>query len=586
MKPFVAIDGEAIGDDYVLMCDSEGGQLADLTRGGLTTRECLEFLVTRPPGILVCFGLGYDVNNWLRDVPRPALEALWENKVCHWREWRLEWVPGRWFSVKDINGRKARVSEVFGFFQSSFVKALEAWGIGAPAQIARMKAARGTFTADELDEVTSYCISECRLLVELMDQLRGACSDSGLTPQQWIGAGSIASALLNRQGVGPHHAYDLDLLKSQPETVEDAVLGAYYAGRIELVRQGVFRGVSTADLRSAYPAAARTLPSLDGARLIHRKRFDPSKFGVWRVSWDLRGANAPALAPFPTRRKQAIWWPLAGSGWYHGVEVAAAIEAGYPVTVHEGWVLRQGSDDQPFGWIADVYRERARLKREGRAAEKVVKLGLNSVYGKLAQGYGFRGRPRWQNYLWAGYITAATRAAILRFANRCEGVMMIATDGIFCQSPGPYGRSKGLGSWERGEVAELFTAQAGVYQGITPDSEIVKSRGFFASEVDYSELRAGWEIEGAEYVHHYESKRFMGLGVSLMRKDFGVWRSWRTERRALILAPERKGIEPDGRLIPPAGPVDSEPYRPKITLVEGRALDQVQGMDQPMREEI
>jgi hypothetical protein len=425
-----------------------------------------------------------------------------------------------------------------------------------------------------------------------MEQLREACDEAGLTPHRWIGAGSIASALLSRQGMADHHSYDLDIGTEQ--VVGDAVLGAYFAGRIELMRQGVFHRVKTADLRSAYPAAARQLPSLDGAKLVRRKRFDPDKHGVWRVRWDCHANGARGegngggqltglLAPFPVRQKMRIHWPLAGEGFYHGVEVAAAIAAGFPVEVLEGWVLRE-SGERPFGWIESIYQERKRMKAEGRAAEKMVKLGLNSVYGKLAQGFGYKGRPRWQNYFWAGYITAATRARILQFASRSAGLLMIATDGIFATAPAGLGRARGLGSWEGGEVEQLFTAQAGVYQGITADGEILKSRGFFASEVDYDELRAGYELEGPNYIHHYQSTRFIGLGVALMRKDFTLWRNWNRETRSLILAPERKGVDGEGVLTPPPGPLVSEPYQPKVDLIEGRSLDQMQGQDQPLRE--
>lgn len=584
--PFIALDGEATDDGYVLLANSLGITTTDLRVGGLHTVRCFEYLLRTPkPSIAVCFGLNYDVNNWLRDIPRQILKALWEKHVTYWRSYRIEWIPGRWFSLKDVDGRYVKVHEVFGFFQSSFVKALEAWGIGASEEISRMKGERGSFKAADIEAVTRYCLHECDLLVTLMDELRAACKQANIMPRSWIGAGAIAMSLLGRQGMDNHHAYDLDLASEQ--VVEDAVLGSYFAGRIELHRQGVFSRVKTADIRSAYPSAAMGLPSLDGAKLTRRKRFQPPPVhGVWHVRWDL-GHSPPLVCPFPVRHKHAIYYPARGSGWYHGVEVAAAMALGYPVEVLEGYVLKVRDPSKPFAWIKPVFAERARLKAEGHAAEKVVKLGLNSVYGKLAQGYGFNSRPRWQCYFWAGYITAATRSKILAVAAKCTDPIMIATDGVFCRKL-PHNVRDGvqLGAWELGAVDQLFAAQAGVYQGIMPDREILKSRGFFAAEVDYDELRRGFELEGAHYVHHYPSKRFMGLGVSLARKDWGVWRTWREETRSLLLIPERKGLRGDGVLTPHPGPLDSEPYRPKVTLIDQRALDQMQGMDQPMKEAI
>jgi len=495
-------------------------------------------------------------------------------------------VPGRWFSVKAIDGRYARVNEVFGFFQTSFVKALTAWGFAPPTEIATMKQARGTFTAADLRRVTDYCLHECRLLVELMDALRAACDRAGITPKQWIGAGSIATALLGRQDMDCHHVYDLDLAEDQ--VVQDAVLGAYFGGRVELLRQGVFNAVSSADIRSAYPAAATSLPSLQGASLVWRRRFvSPPAHGIWRCRWNLPKLDT-RIAPFPVRRKHSIFYPLAGEGFYHSIEVQAALDAGHDIRVIEGWLLWETtSAARPFDWIRQVYAERRRLKAAGHAAEKVVKLGLNSIYGKLAQGCGYNARPRWQSYFWAGYVTAATRAKMLTLAAACADPLMISTDGVFSGAAlAGLGRGNGLGSWERGSLERLFTAQPGVYQGVGAEGEIFKSRGFFAAEVDYDELRQGFELEGSDYVHTYDSTRFIGLGAALARREFGVWRQWKRERRKLLLHPERKVIGESGRLYPYRGRLESEPYQPKVSLLDARAVDYMQGMEQPMREVI
>lgn len=583
--PFVAVDGEAAEEaDYCLLASSHAAPMTDLRPGGLHTVRCFEYLLRLPkPAIVVCFGLNYDVNNWLRDLPKHLLKVLWDTHVVYWREYRLEWIPGRWLAVKDTDGRYCKVHEVWGFFQSSFVRALEDWGIGAPTEIERMKAERGSFRVKDIDAVTRYCLHECELLVRLMDDLRAACREAGIVPRSWIGAGALAMALLGAQGMDDHHVYDLDLASDQ--VVEDVVLGAYYAGRIELLRQGVFTKVKTADIISAYPSAARYLPSLEDARLVHRRRFVPGP-GIWRVSWDI--GTAALIAPFPVRHKHSIFYPACGEGWYHSAEVAAAIDLGYPVVVHEGYTLKIRNDEEPFSWIPGVFATRRRFKDEGNPAQKALKLALNSVYGKLAQGYGFNARPRWQNYFWAGQITSVTRAKILHVASRCKEPVMIATDGIFCSGKLPAGVKEGtrLGAWETDGQDELFAAQAGVYQGISAGREVLKSRGFFAAEVDYDTLREGFESEGAEYVHHYKSRRFMGLGVSLARKDFGVWREWREETRSLLLMPERKGLRGDGVLTPHPGPLESDPYQPKVRLIDQRALDQLQGMDQPMKETI
>lgn len=594
MKGFIAIDGEAIDGRYVLLCSSDNtsaGKRSVFNIDGLTTRECFDFLIgTAERGkAVVCFGLNYDSNNWLINLPRPILEELWTHHYAYVGNYRIEWLPGRWFSLTRSDSRYVKVTETFGFFQSSFVAACKAWGFEPGGELEAMKKKRGSFTPSDQRRVTEYCHAECDLLVQLMGKLAASCAEAEATPSSWIGAGAIASSLLAKQGVADHHAHDLDITTADVAT--DVVLGAYFGGRVELLKQGVTGNVKTADVRSAYPHAATLLPSLAGGRLVHRSRYKPeAEHAIWRVSWEnLQGA----VMPFPVRVKKAIWYPRSGSGWYHACEVRAAQAAGFPVRVHEGYVLqpaRASVGAQPFGWVPVLFAQRARWQKAGNPAQKALKLGLNSLYGKLAQGYGYKNKaPRWQSYFWAGEITARTRARLLTVAAQARAPIMLATDGVF-GAPTIRGADR-LGGWELGKLDWLFTAQPGVYQAFDDTGkEVLKSRGFFAREVDYDVLRDGWESEGAEYVHTYKSTRFVGLGTALHRTDFGVWRQWVTESRSLSLSIDRKISVPDGRggnvLLPPPGPLQSEPYEPKISLLDARALDTLQGGEQPLRDTI
>src|SRR5438270_4442443 len=181
---FLAVDGESVDVNrvhtYVLMRASSG---ACLWRDeGISTAECFEFLlnvkVNNPKRRMVAFGLNYDVNMWLRDLAHSELAKLWEEHeitvtLANGAAYRLEWIPGKSFAVsRDGDSVWARVSDVFGFFQSSFVVALEKWGVPDPGgHIARMKGERGSFQLKQRAEIEAYCLAECELLVTLMDLL-------------------------------------------------------------------------------------------------------------------------------------------------------------------------------------------------------------------------------------------------------------------------------------------------------------------------------------------------------------------------------------------------------------------------------
>lgn len=583
---FIAIDGEADSDGrYFLMCDSEGRVL--INPEGITSLEAFEFLLSLPRRVVVvCYGLNYDVNEWLKDVPRSNLEELASISRTMWNGYQLEWIPSKMFTIR-VDRKRVTICEVFGFFQTSFVRALEQWGFSVPEKIEVMKRRRGTFTVNELRRVIDYCRSECCLLVRMMERLSDACYQAGCAPRghRWIGAGSIASSLLHSNGVKEHHEYDVDLFGR--EITDDYVLRAYFGGRIELYRQGWTDNVAAHDIRSAYPHAALDLPSLTDAIVRRTQFFDPSaEFALWRVKWEI--GRREQIAPFPVRLSHGqIVYPRSGEGVYHAAEVLAAKRCGYSVTVLDGILLLPRKKEKPFNWISDVYRHRQRFQNQGSYAEKAIKLGLNSIYGKTAQGYGYNNsKPPFQSYFWAGYITARTRARVLELLCRACNPIMTATDGIVTTTKVAC-ESDDIGGWEVKGYKRIGSIQPGVYVAETHDREkIVKSRGFFARDVDYDAMLDRF-YEDPLSCYHYDSRRYVGLKVALRRKDFRLWRQWVTERRSVAFEVNNKIRFEDGNNIslwPIAGPFESLPYIPKQHLYDDPTGSDIENMvrdDQP-----
>lgn len=595
MKPFMGIDGEGYTVDgehrYVLLMTSERDYIYN--DEGLGTKECFDFLLSLPPShIYVAFGLNYDVNMMLRDLGRDTLKRLWVTGECRWYEYRLEWIPGKWFSVKADNHRKpVKINETFGFFQMRFTEALKKWNI--PVQDAdeleAMKGDRSIFDPQMRDRVMDYCHTECRLLVDLLDALRSALEGVDIRLSSWNGAGSIAASLLRREGVKHHLAPHTEL----PKEVADACLSAYFGGRTELFQQGEFDTVSQYDIRSAYPYAALSLPSLTGGKWYHTETYDPTaEHAIWNVTWNL--PDTTLIAPFPYRRKGSICYPLNGTGWYHACEVTEALKHYPDITILQGITFSNKEvTDQPFHFIHELYTYRLQLQKEGHAGEKCIKLGINSLYGKLAQGVGYRDTlPPYQSYFWAGEITARTRARLAELMHRAPNkLLMVATDGIFFKGVVRIAHADKLGGLEHGALTEAFTAQPGVYAARNSDGiEIKKSRGFFAKEIDFDALRAGYNKDGCNHIGHYSSTRFIGAGTALMAKDLSGWRVWKEADRKLSLYPSTKIVkDTDARPIlhlPPTlgdPTIPSDPYVPKFKGYLDDEIDYTQAKEQPLR---
>lgn len=584
VKPFIAVDGEAYDHPstgehiYACLVSSTPADYTDLD--GVSTAAALRFLsvlkAAHPNSVLVGFWFGYDVNMILRDLDWKQLERLWTHGFTFWRGWRIEWTPGKWFGARGPLGESFRVYDVEGFFQGSFLKALDSWGVGEPKELAiirRMKAARGTFRKRQVPAMVRYARLECVYLVEMMERLRGAFQQAGFQPVGWYGAGAAAAGLLRAQGVRRYITPDDQL----PVDVRDVCERAYFGGRVELLLQGEHERVYSHDIASAYPAALASMPAATGEyRPVRKPRGPLDRNGIYHVAWDV-DPRLPVM-PFPHRTKRTIYYPSNGNGWYHAVEIEAARLIHPGIKVGRGYVLEPDTDTLPFDFVPRIFEERREAKRLGEAREKAYKLAMNSLYGKLAQREGFKDElPPYRCAYWAGRVTAWTRAQLLtKAAQHPSAIISFATDGILATHPLGGDNTGDLGSWEHEAWTDLLAVQPGVYFAKRDGREIFKSRGWNAKEIEVQTLRDAWNVFGYRAELKVPATRFVGLGMALHRNDRTSWRCWPDTMRLLRFYPSRKFPDPeyrpgDGihRLLHPSGErflTTSEPFAKRARL--------------------
>jgi hypothetical protein len=127
-----------------------------------------------------------------------------------------------------------------------------------------------------------------------------------------------------------------------------------------------------------------------------------------------------------------------------------------------GYRYEKRCDCTPLAWVADAYQERVKLGKDG--AGLALKFGINALYGKFAQRIGAH---PYQNPIWAGLITAITRAklndAIVSAGQ--QNVIMIATDAVFVIGGKPPIDidAKRLGAWSAKTYPKLFIVRPGLY---------------------------------------------------------------------------------------------------------------------------
>lgn len=534
-KPFIAIDGEGItrrGEHIYTLLTASTGDYIESWIGGLSSKRCFDFLLQfHGRGILIGFFTSYDVNMMLRDLPLWHLEELWNFGETKWEGYEIRWMQGKMLIVT-YQGKRITWYDAASFFQKSFIKALQDWGFSVDSEIIEGKAERSTFTAKAKNAIRYYNLRECELLVDLMERVRAVSIQCGILPKSWHGAGALANAGLAKYGV---QKYNSDCLELRPKFLQ-----AYYGGRSQVLLQGEFDNAWSHDINSAYPYALAMLPNSHGEWRTNKKALEP--FALYEVKFDI--PKRYAITPFPVRFKEKIYYPHKGHTFVWGPEFLAAMEhyAKY-LKVINCWQFIPENDYLPFNFIHDLYEKRKHFVAQKNDAQIILKLFLNSCYGKVAQSIGYKKqRPPYQNYFWAGWTTSKTRAMIFENAMRNpDAIISFATDGILSRDKlCDHSPEKILGNWEVKQIKNLFVVQPGVYtyEGIDTSEATIRSRGFRKSSVDYNELRKLWRTDGSLGRYEYTETRFIGLGKALQSNPkLKNWRQWIEETREISFIP-------------------------------------------------
>jgi hypothetical protein len=543
---FIGVDGEGWDGEYTLFAISGFDPLIDVN--GLDTMEILDYVQAcrkrlKGDNAFVGFGLGYDFENILRDLPEEDYLAMCKDgsHEVQFGQYVLKYLPKKilfitWeTNIPKSNGKgnlkiTVAIQDVWGFFQTSFEKALEKWGLEIPEEIRKGKAARNTFSESDLPFIIRYNQMELDLLEEMMKRVKQADVEAfnkigiphGQWSQVWFGPGARASRFLTgTRWKQEHPAFSgpaADLLSSRMENHSPAIRAnpfsaSFFGGRIEISYQGIYRGtVYHYDINSAYPYAISLLPWWNAGDLRHVIGLDPKRrMGMYHIRWTCSKAS---YYPFPFRHKHNVYFPWFGEGWYASPEVYAALDTwgnNIAIEVFEGFVLEdtdQAGDGlhrlpdaklcQTARKITEMAALRLELKKQKAHAEKSLKLIMNSCYGKAIQQIGGHSL---MNVFAATWITSVCRALIMRaIGTNNENILGIATDGLFSMIPleAPNGLGPNLGQWELELHDEIIQYMPGIYQTKTGNDTTRRSRGFgkeFDFDRSYTKLRNHNKIE-------------------------------------------------------------------------------------------
>lgn len=547
-KQFIAWDGEGITHNsrhlYIILAASTGDYLMSSGSSapyGLSTMECFELLLdvsSRYPGAYhVIYGGSYDANKILKDLiySEQRLHNLWKNTHCHYEQYFIEWIKGKWLRVKDrSDGRSIILYDVISFFQKPFVKTLEDWGIHVPhlEKMADMKDKRSEFKWKDRKQILAYCQTELVALVNLMSQFRDNHIAAGLPNLSGLyGPGSIANSLLNRYGI-KHHLI-----------VTDAELNlgsryAYAAGRIERLRYGNYEGpVRIYDRHSAYPYTISQLPSLANAGwTLYRGACDPYPMSLYHVRlFNHEQYASPLFYRKGLAKSRPIFFPNPKGNnyietWIWTPEYKNLVELGIPHQCLEAYIFNGNVNSRPFAWVEELYYQRKEWVALGNPAEKNLKLAINSLYGKFVQqaGYGRKNQiPKFHQLEWGGYITSDTRAELYRAiaSINFRNVIGMETDSIIIAGNHrpKIPLSDKLGEWGVTNYDGITYIQSGVYWLKTKDGwldKYSKRRGYLPGTLHRNSVIRAWNSNPTGDATYQKDGCAIGVTVNAKGRDF------------------------------------------------------------------
>ena len=554
---------------------------------GLGTERILRYLCTAPATwALVGFGLHYDMECWLRDVPDDLYRQMVDDgEQITWGPWRLQYIPRKLLMIQTTAGQIMRhaekptariervVMDAWGYYQASLIGALVKSHIAVPPEITAGKAARGGFRWPDRAAVQAYNASELEAMHALFSlskkEIEEGLAEAGhpirIGKRDWYGPGALARQFLTRTRWREEHplldwsaearaaltdhpyasAWDAPWVRRFPFSA------AYTGGRIEQAATGRWAAAWDSDLHNAYPMAMTRLPryaSGDGLYLgSSAEATDAARrriVGMYLVEWEF--PPGWDWYPLPYRGPTGnVFYPQIGCGWIMSTEVCAVLDTigadhlrilramvldgtdGYGGGDVEVTGPRRSTAASAFVAAAAV---RQRLVREGKGSEKGIKLAKNSSYGILWRQVGIDPDKdvKFFGDLAGAWITSWTRAMVWRrlWGHHADHtVTAIQTDGLAHLVPldGAGEEGPGMGQWETETLADYRQLLPGIYDHAQPDgSRKTKRRGFTAA----FDADAAWDvIRGASPAYAYDYRFFVGRRHALAQHDvYGPWR--------------------------------------------------------------
>ena len=489
----------------------------------------------------VCFNLKYDEGSILHEFPSNILRVLWEKGHVEYNGYSIRSIHRKELVITNSKHRQSiAFYDIAQFYGTSLGKAA-LYYLGKQKDDMPTK----TFTPDYIrkhwSKIVKYCIKDAVLTKELADYfIDMLINDFDIYPQKLYSTGYIA---------GLHFGRTCELMdvrryfRYYRECLEYAY-DSYAGGKFETYQRG-FGTFYQYDINSAYPYEIAHLKDIRTARVFKSAEYHPDATYAF-IKCKLMLSND--YSPIPLKIKNVNRYPIGSfTKTITKTEYDYLIERGDKVEIIDGWFIFC-YDDYPYKKeVERLFKMKRQYKNKDNLRYMLVKILLNSFYGKFIQV-----TEKWHkdkkvneagwlfNPIYASVITANTR---VKLSKVCESydkhIVAVHTDSIITTVDlrnNGLGISDKLGDWNVENDGYGVVVGSGVYQigdnvhfrgyhGLNDLLGLVKSNRNHINITVEQKLVLSWRLVVFRNAEHDLINRFT-QGNKILNLHFDRKRDW------------------------------------------------------------
>jgi hypothetical protein len=405
--------------------------------------------------IYFCWNLRFDSQAILKLLPYDKLIELWKSKEhrIEYEGFRITYIPKKLLRIAEIKNKRGAIHlyDASQYYENKSLdsQAKEYLNEGKLDAVSAKQIGKSySYYKKNYKEIVKYCKRDAELTLKLALFAMDNVKDLGFNPSNPISPATISRKYQKDvKGWGKR----LDKMELKERQANNIAMYAYKGGIFSTLKKGYFKDkLYDYDVNSCYPAIMINLPDWrNGEFEFMEETGKPENYEYGWVAVELDSE----YVPYRCKENYEVKEIYEGIGEWNMKYTARKVV--FPVGIrieiitteeyrwlfkHKenvkwlkqgiGWVKKTDKYPRPFGWMKEMFKKRAALKKKGnKALAQTLKLLMNSLYGSTVMRKN--GIGDLTNFCYGSYITARARLQMFDVViDNYDFIVNIATDGI------------------------------------------------------------------------------------------------------------------------------------------------------------